>query len=52
MNFISALAFFLVIAALLTAGIALAAKGVIWLLLVGIAVFTGLFVKYGCLDQH
>jgi hypothetical protein len=52
MNFIASLVFFIVITALLSAGIALAAKGSFILLLIGIAVFGGLFVKFGCLDQH
>jgi len=55
MKFISSLTFFLVITAVLSAGIALTAAGHklgLRLLLGGAAVFAGLFVKYGCLDQH
>lgn len=55
MKFISSLAFFLVTTAVLSAGIALTASGHKLgqpLLLGGAAVFTGLFVKFGCLDQH
>lgn len=55
MKFISSLTFFLVITAVLSAGIALTASGHklgLPLLLGGTAVFGGLFVKYGCLDQH
>jgi len=54
MSFIGPLLVFLLIAAVLTAGIvvAAAAKGSAVLLLVGGAVFTGLFIKFGCLDHH
>ena len=55
MKFIAPLAFFLATTAVLSAGIALTAggKGIgLALLLGGAAVFTGLFVKFGCLDQH
>ena len=55
MKFISSLTFFLVITAVLSAGIALTASGHklgLPLLLGGTAVFGGLFVKYGCLYQH
>lgn len=52
MNFVLALVFFLVVGAVLTAGIALAAKGTAWLLIVGVVVFSALFIKFGCLDQH
>lgn len=53
MQFIAPLATFLVLAALLTAGIVVAAtKGSAILLLVAAAIFTGLFVKFGCLDHH
>ncbi len=52
MNFIASLAFFVVIGALLAAGIAIAAKGSFVLLLIAVAIFGGLFVKFGCLDQH
>ena len=55
MKFIASLAFFLVTTAVLSAGIALTASGkeyAVYLLLGGTAIFGGLFVKYGCLDQH
>jgi hypothetical protein len=55
MKFIASLAFFLVITAVLSAGIALTASGYkygVHVLLAGAAVFGGLFVKFGCLDQH
>lgn len=53
MQFIAPLAVFLVLGALLVAGIVVAAtKGSAILLLVAAAVFTGLFVKFGCLDHH
>jgi len=50
MKFLSSLAVFLVLGALIVVGIALAAtKGSAVLLLLGVAVFVALFVKYGCL---
>ena len=55
MKFLASLAFFLVTTAVLSAGIALTASGkeyAVYLLLGGTAIFGGLFVKYGCLDQH
>jgi hypothetical protein len=54
MNFIAPLLVFLLIAAVLTAGIVMAAavKGSAILLLLGGAAFTGLFIKFGCLDHH
>lgn len=55
MKFIASLAFFLVTTAVLSAGIAFTATGKVfgpYLLLAGLAVFGGLFVKFGCLDQH
>lgn len=55
MKFLASLAFFLVTTAVLSAGIALTASGKgygVYLLLGGTAIFSGLFVKYGCLDQH
>jgi len=55
MKFIASLAFFLVTTAVLSAGIACTASGKgygVFLLLGGTAIFGGLFVKFGCLDQH
>ena len=55
MKFIASLAFFLVTTAVLSAGIACTASGKgfgVYLLLGGTAIFGGLFVKFGCLDQH
>ncbi len=55
MKFIASLAFFLVTTAVLSAGIAFTGSGKVfgpYLLLAGAAVFGGLFVKFGCLDQH
>lgn len=55
MKFLASLAFFLVTTAVLSAGIALTASGkeyAVYLLLGGTAIFGGLFVKYGCLDQN
>jgi len=55
MKFIASLAFFLVTTAVLSAGIACTASGKVYgpyLLLSGAAIFGGLFVKFGCLDQH
>ena len=55
MKFIASLAFFLVTTAVLSAGIACTASGKgygTYLLLGGTAIFGGLFVKFGCLDQH
>lgn len=51
MNFVLALLFFLVVGAVLTIGIAMAAKGAAWLLIAGVVVFIGLFIKYGCLTH-
>lgn len=52
MKFLATLAFFLVIGAVLAAGISIAAtKGSVALLLIGSAVFVGLFVKFGCLTH-
>ncbi len=55
MKFLASLAFFLVTTAVLSAGIACTASGKgygVYLLLGGTAIFGGLFVKYGCLDQN
>ncbi|MFM7554970.1 MAG: hypothetical protein ACKPAH_06675 [Verrucomicrobiota bacterium] len=55
MKFIAPLAFFLATTALLSLGIVLTAHGKPFgqvVLLGGAAVFAGLFVKFGCLDQH
>lgn len=55
MKFLASLAFFLVTTAVLSAGIAMTAGGSklgVYLLLGGAAIFGGLFVKFGCLDQH
>jgi hypothetical protein len=55
MKFIASLAFFLVTTAVLSAGIAFTASGKVYgpyLLLGGTAIFGGLFVKFGCLNQH
>lgn len=52
MKFLATLAFFVVLGAVLAAGIAIAAtKGSAILLLIGAAVFVGLFVKFGCLTH-
>jgi hypothetical protein len=52
MKFLTSLAFFVVLAAVLAAGIAVAAtKGSALLLLIGSAVFIALFVKFGCLTH-
>jgi hypothetical protein len=51
MNFILALLAWLIIAAVLVAGIVLAAKGSLWLLLLGALGFVLLFSKYGCLTH-
>jgi len=55
MKVFESLAFFLVITAVLSAGIAFTASGKVfgpYLLLGGTAIFGGLFVKFGCLNQH
>ena len=54
MNFVAPLLVFLLIAAVLTAGIVMAAavKGSAILLLLGGAAFAALFIKFGCLDHH
>lgn len=49
MSFYSALLVWLVIAAILVTGVVLAvSKGIFWLMFLSIAVFIGMFAKYGC----
>ncbi len=55
MKFIASLGFFVLVTAILSAGIALTASGSkvgLGLLLGGVVFFGGLFIKVGCLDQH
>jgi hypothetical protein len=52
MKFVAPLLVFVVLGTLITAGIVLAAtKGSAVLLLIAVAIFVGLFVKFGCLSH-
>jgi len=48
MQFFAALAAWLVIAALLVVCVVLATKGMVWLLLLGVALFVAAFSVWGC----
>jgi hypothetical protein len=48
MKFLTAILAWLVIAAILAAGIVLATKGNLWLLGLGLLGFIAAFAKYGC----
>lgn len=48
MKFLTAIFAWLVIAAILATGIVLAAKGSLWLLVLGLLGFIVAFAKYGC----
>jgi hypothetical protein len=48
MSFYAALAAWLVIAAMLVACVVLATKGMLWVLVLGLAVFLGAFSIWGC----
>jgi hypothetical protein len=51
MKFFGALLLWLIIAAILGTGFAMAAHGKPWLLIGGAAIFVGLFAKIGCLSH-
>jgi hypothetical protein len=49
MHFFLAILAYLILGAIIAAGIILmAAKGALWLLILGVVIFMALFVKYGC----
>jgi len=48
MNFFAVVFVWLLLAAILVAGIVLAAKGSLWLLVAGMVAFIAAFAKYGC----
>ena len=48
MSFFFALFVWLVIAAILVAGVVMAVNGTAWLMLLSVAAFVGAFAKYGC----
>lgn len=49
MKLLSAIAFFLLFTVLLGVGCWMASSGLgVWLLLVGVAVYAALFIKFGC----
>lgn len=51
MNFVLAILAWVVIAAVLVAGIVCATKGALWLLVVGLLGFIFAFGKWGCASQ-
>lgn len=52
MSFYVALLAWLIIAAILVLGIVLAAKGTLWLLILGAVLFIAAFSKWGCKASH
>jgi hypothetical protein len=52
MNFVLATLAYLVLGILITLGLIKAVTGSYVLLLLGLVVFFGLFIKYGCLSSH
>jgi len=51
MSFFLAIFAWLVIGAILVAGIVMATNGVFWLLILGLLAFTAAFAKWGCATQ-
>ena len=51
MGFLAAILVWLIMAAVIAAGIVMAVKGSLWLLILSLVLFVVAFAKYGCLSH-